>query len=146
MDVNNEVYQKLQEFANKHKVVFVDEGSVGFGRACVGFTKGGGYVDFNPIMPPDYKRIFPNDEGVRPDIKDVYHKHDCFAVLVHDEDYDEGLRQLCSWIDELETKGGVDLIVYPTGNTGIQAALGGMSNFAFRLKSDREKHGIEGEL
>lgn len=129
--------QYLQEFANKHGIVLEKEGEVGFGRSCVGFTHGSGYIDFNPCkMGGDYKDIKElYDERLwAPDEVDSYHKHQCLAVLVHGDDYDEGLKQLEVWIRHLESQGEVEVVDYETGATGIQAVLSGHMGKAIKLK------------
>lgn len=47
-----------ERFAVDHKVIFDDEGEVGFGRECVGFRDGGKYIDHNPCTSGgDYEPI-----------------------------------------------------------------------------------------
>lgn len=89
--MNQELRNKLEQFALKHKLILEEAGEVGFGRPCVGFLKGTGYVDYNATVHPDYKPAFPDDEYYEPPVPDAYHKHDCLAVLVHDDDYDSAL-------------------------------------------------------
>ena len=137
MDFTNPIYQNLLRFANKHKLVLEDHGEVGFGRPCVGFMHGDCYVAFNPSSHPDFelipelydKRLRP-PEGVR-----AYHKHDCLAVLVENNEtsFDEGLRQLNEWVNHLEAQGEIEVVTYATGATGIQAIFSGTRAKAIRF-------------
>lgn len=48
--MNYEQAKKIcQDFANKHKLIFEEEGECGFGRECVGLSIGDSWLDFNPI-------------------------------------------------------------------------------------------------
>ena len=127
---------KFKEFAFKHKLIFVDDGEVGFGRPCVGFlAPGGSYVDFDPYHAETFEPIFPENEGViftPSGVKDAYHKHDCMAVLVRGENYDEALRQLELWVDHLEHI-GVEVESFKTGAKGFQAMISGVIGYAFRV-------------
>lgn len=137
MDANNPIYQNLQRFANEHRVIFQDKGKVGFGRPCVGFiSQGGNYVDYEPISYADYEPILGFDNSPRPsdNITDAYHKHNCLAVLVRDENYDEALRQLNEWVIEMEAKGPVEIAEYETGAVGMQAMFSGVIGYAIRYK------------
>lgn len=109
-----------QDFANKHKVIFNDEGECGFGRECVGFESGERWIDFNPYKHPDYTPIeeLQCDGVLPPDGVNNYHKHDCLAVLGRGE---EAVMQLARWVLSMESKGDVKIITYNTGATGMQA-------------------------
>ena len=121
----------IQEFANRFKLIFEDDGEVGFGRKCVGLTNGNNYVDYNPTQFPDYdyveefydKRLF----DIIPE--NAYHKCNCLAVLGNDE---SSIIQLSEWIDKLKELGAV-VEKYKTGATGIQALFSGTENYAVKL-------------
>lgn len=133
----DEARANCQRFANAHKLVFEDRGEVGFGRPCVGFTKGNGYVEYNPLSrADDYRRIpeFADDRLYAPDGVEAYHKHDCLAVLVRDEDYDAAIRQLDQWVRHLESLGTVEVVSYETGATGFQAVISGVIGYALRVR------------
>jgi hypothetical protein len=134
MSENN---NKLDAFAKKHALKLEKMGEVGFGRPCVGFIAGNGYVDYNALKYPNLTPAFPQDDPYCPpeDVKDAYHKHDCLAVLVYNEDYEEALRQLNIWVEDIESRGGK---IYPfeTGATGIQAMLSGRTGWALRFKGE----------
>ena len=49
--------ENIKEFANRFKLIFEEEGEVGFGRECVGLTNGSNYVDYNPISGPNYDYV-----------------------------------------------------------------------------------------
>lgn len=140
MNKTDPIYLDLQRFANEHKVILEDHGECGFGRPCVGFVRGRGYVDYRPCAYPDFKPIetFDDDRLCPPDdAPDAYHKHDCLAVLAHGpedaEDYDEALRQLHIWVKHLESLGPLEVVSYSTGATGIQAVFGGVTGWAIRV-------------
>ena len=139
-EIMNELMKKLNDFAEKHGVKFEANGEVGFGRPCVGFLKNDAYIDFTPYNMDTFDPVFPNDERlVEPDgVEDAYHKHDCMAVLVHDDDYEKALNQLSVWVDYLEGV-GVKLVEYKNGHTGINALLHGTAGWAFRRVSDLEE-------
>lgn len=145
---------KVQSFANKHKVVFEDHGSVGFGRPCVGLTKGSGYVDFNPhryafkpfALNPDIETIeelYDRRLGAPDSVADAYHKHDCLAVLVKSceacddadercpEHYDAAILQLADWVAHLESI-GAEVVTYETGRQGVHLLVGGPVAYAVR--------------
>jgi len=128
----------VQDFANKHKLVFQDHGECGFGRPCVGLLHGDSYVDYRPMRkapPPDYYvRVFENDDFryVPEDVPDAYHKHDCIAVLVHNDDYELAIRQLAAWVLYLDAN-NAKVVEYPTGESGIGAFLHGLVGHAFRV-------------
>lgn len=133
-----EVISKLQAFANKHNIFLEQEGECGFCRPCVGFLKYSNYVDYNPgkFVDNKYKYIL-GDYDTRlnsPGGVESYHKHNCLAVLVHDGDYETGLRQLLQWVEHLEEQGELVIEKYDTGNTGMQAVLTGTHSYAIRFK------------
>lgn len=135
--MNKKLRKKLEKFALKHKLILEEESEVGFGRPCVGYTKGYGYVDFNPYLSDgtlDF--VFPDDEYYEAPVKDAYHKHDCLCVLVRGGDYNKALVQLGEWVDDIEKRGGY-IVEYETGATGIQALLTGVTGHAFRFNGDK---------
>lgn len=127
----DEYKDNIQKFANKHKLVFNDEGECGFGRDCVGLLHGDQYVAFNPYSQPDYEPIEDFQDDRFNDIapSDAYHKHDCIAVLGHGE---EPLKQLSEWVDKLDELGAT-VESYVTGATGIQALISGAYGNAIKL-------------
>jgi hypothetical protein len=128
-----------RQFANKHKVIFEDKGECGFGRPCVGFIRGSGYIAHNPCTSGDYSPIaeFADDRLYPPvPVPDAYHKHDCLAVLARGDEpnYEKAIEQLAAWVKHLESLGEVEVGQYETGATGLQAALSGMLGWAVRIK------------
>jgi hypothetical protein len=155
MEKTNPIWQNLQRFANDHKVILQDRGEVGFGRPCVGFLGGHGYVDFNPYRykqgeegRQDFEHVPElQDDRLRPPrdtVTDAYHKHDCLAVLVHNDDYDEGLRQLNLWVEHLEAQGRVEIVEYDTGAVGLQAAMTGFIGRAVVIRDKQEAASEQG--
>ncbi|MCK5607461.1 hypothetical protein KAR91_36595 [Candidatus Pacearchaeota archaeon] len=154
MDKKSKAWKRMQEFANEHKLILEDKGEVGFGRPCVGIIGSEGYIEFNPMrykegdmrLNPDLVYAFPDDKSFfPPPVEDAYHKHECLCVLVHDDDYDKALIQLDEWIQVLIKK-KVVVVKYPTGANGMAIVLQGVIGSAFRLESDREDHGLKGEI
>ena len=68
------------------------EGNVGFGRECVGITRGESYPEYY-WYSGSHERADPNGEVFVP--SEAYHKHPCVAVLGHGE---EPERQLFEWL------------------------------------------------
>lgn len=126
----------IQEFANRFKLIFEEEGECGFGRECVGLMKGSNYVDYNPINNAscDYVKGFYNEKLYEIVPKNAYHKHNCLAVLGRGE---SSIIELSEWVDKLNKLGAV-VERYATGATGIQAMLSGTHNYAVRIP--RNKH------
>lgn len=130
------ISQNLQRFANAHKIVLEDHGEVGFGRPCVGFTHGNSYVDIHPLNMATYDRIWPDDDRLNaPSGVAAYHKHDCLAVLVDNDDYTEALCQLDVWVRHLESQGELEVVDYNTGVSGVQAMFSGVLGHALRFKA-----------
>lgn len=131
MKTLEECRANILEFANRFKLIFEDEGEVGFGRECVGLTNGNNYVDYNPTSHPDYDYITEFYSPVFFQIAppNAYHKHDCLAVLGRGED---AIRQLSDWVDKLNEM-GVVVEKYKTGATGFQAIISGTENYAVRI-------------
>lgn len=126
MNKTEEQYRaNIQEFANKHKIVFDDEGETGFGRPCVGLSHGDNWVAFNPTNSTTYGHIeeFYNEklEEIQP--PNAYHKHDCLAVLGRGE---EAIKQLSDWVDALKEL-NAEIKTYETGAEGLQALLTGLT-------------------
>lgn len=133
------VRARIQAFANKHKLIFEDKGECGFGRSCVGLNTGGNWLNYNPYKLNDNYDPIPefNDDRLRaPGDVDAYHKHDCFAVLVHDEDYAKAIRGLDEWITHILSQGEVEVAEFDTGAVGIQALLSGLTGKALRYKAN----------
>lgn len=129
-----ECKQNIQEFANKNKLIFNDEGEAGFGRECVGLTNGSNWVDYNPTSYPDHDYIKEFHDERFYDIcpEDAYHKHNCIAVLGRG---DNAVRQLSEWVDKLKD---LDVVVeqYYTGATGMQAILSGSTGYAVKITTN----------
>ncbi len=123
--------ENIQEFANRFKIIFEDEGECGFGRECVGLTSGTSYIDYNPHKHPDYDQIeeFYDERLSQIAPPNAYHKHDCLAVLGRG---DEAIRELSDWVDKLNELGAV-VEKYSTGATGIQAMISGLVGHAVRI-------------
>jgi glycyl-tRNA synthetase beta subunit len=121
----------IQEFANRFKLIFEDDGEVGFGRKCVGLINGSNYVDYNPTQYPNYDYVEEFYDERLFDIvpENAYHKHNCLAVLGNEE---TSIIQLSEWIDKLKELGAV-VEKYKTGATGIQALITGTENYAIKL-------------
>jgi len=123
----------IQEFANKHKLVFEDEGECGMGRECVGLIRNNSWVSFNPIDSVNYDYIdgFYSDKFYDISPEDAYHKHDCLAVLGRGE---KAINQLAEWVEKLNEL-NVTVESYATGATGFQAMLSGVTGLAVKLPS-----------
>ncbi len=129
-----EYRNNIQKFANKHKILFEDEGECGFGRECVGLLKGGNYIAFNPNSQAENTRGEAIDEFYDDRFYDIqpslaYHKYDCLAVLGRG---DESIIQLSNWVDELN-KLNATIEEYKTGATGLQAIISGYSSYTFKI-------------
>lgn len=135
MTLSSEDRAILEAFAEKHELEFNEQGEVGFGRPCVGFTRAESYVAFNPYND-GYEHVLNfYDERLSPpaDVDDAYHKHDCLCVLVHDDNYDEALRQLVLWVKHLESV-GVEVAKYQSSSHSIKAFLtGDRTSYALRV-------------
>lgn len=136
-DINHrsleECREVIQEFANRFKLIFEEEGECGFGRECVGLSDGVNYVDYNPIdmVKYDYIKEFFDERFYDIAPTDAYHKHNCLAVLGRGE---EAIRQLADWVDKLNEI-GVVVAKYKTGATGLQAMFTGTHNYAVRVQN-----------
>lgn len=128
--------EKIFAFANKHGILFVEKGECGFGRPCVGLNRGdGSWLDYNPLSDTTYGPIFPYDSRLcAPEGVDAYHKHDCFAVLVSDDNYESAIDQLEKWIEHLEAQGELEVVSFKTGASGIQAIISGVNGKALKFK------------
>ena len=120
-----------ERFAIAHRVIFEDEGEVGFGRSCVGFvTRAGGYVSYNPRNAKEYELI---EELVCPeaeppeDAPDAYHKHDCMAILGRGA---SAIGQLAAWVRSLERAGKVAVVQFETEAEGLQLLTSGFYGYA----------------
>jgi hypothetical protein len=123
--------ENIQEFANRFKLIFEDEGECGFGRECVGLTNGSNWIDYNPTVYPDHDFLEEFKDSRLWDIapEDAYHKHDCLAVIGRG---DNAIRQLSEWVDRLnELEATVER--YETKATGMQAFFSGTTGLAIKL-------------
>lgn len=129
--MKTEDYKKvIQDFANKHKLIFEDEGECGFGRECVGLTSGSNWVEYNPCDSINYNRIedFYCEEFYDITPEDAYHKHECLAVLGRGP---EAIKQLGEWVTSLNEI-GVTIETFNTGATGMQAMISGVTGRAIK--------------
>lgn len=101
----------LELWAARNKCYVQVKGEVGFGRPCVGICFGQSYVDL-PQYPheaehgSDEMTDYYSQTKLLPSApEDAYHKHDCLAVLVHNDDYDKALEQLWDWVGVLSQQG-----------------------------------------
>lgn len=106
------------KFAERNNLTFSENGSVGFMRPCVGFMRGNRYIDYNPYdwQGDDIKRI-PETESPLSNppsklVPDAYHKHDCMAVLVQEDDVRGAVVQLAEWVRHLERGGDVKIVPF----------------------------------
>lgn len=140
--------ERIEAFCLKHKLIFEERGEVGFGRECVGLlSKRGGYLDYNPFSLAE---PFASIDGLQDHrlrapltVKDAYHKHECFAILVEGEDYGEAIRQLAIWVEYLESLGELEIVSYETGATGMQVMMSGLVGYALKVKE--VAHGENGK-
>ena len=134
-----ETKEYLEKFTEQHGLTLVAKGECGFGRPCVGFTKPkrngiDSYVDYNPIDSTTFEDIWERDERLyAPDGVNSYHKVECLAVLVDNDDYDAGLDQLATWMRAIEAHGPPQIVEYRTGASGIQAMVTGSHGWALRI-------------
>lgn len=115
-------YEICQQFAVKHGLTFEDHGLIGLDRECVGFKFDGEFIDYDPFIGDD--TLLNEKEACYPpeSVIDEYNRHTYLAVLVHDDNYDEAIRQLAIWVKDMSN---VQVIKYATGITGLQALLSG---------------------
>lgn len=128
-----ECIKGIQEFANKHKVIFEDEGECGFGRECVGLTNGSQWIAFNPYDKNTYEPLpeYHSDKFYEISPEDAYHKSDCIAVLGRGA---EAIRQLHEWITKLDEL-NVVMASIPTGASDpITLMLQGTHTPIFMIK------------
>lgn len=95
-------------------------GECGIGRPCVGLNKGGSWVDY-----PDWPNAFVELP------EDAYHKHNCVAVLIHDDDPEPAWRQLRSWLLAIMGDGWRVETITRENQSPVEAILHGM--FLHRL-------------
>lgn len=107
--------------------VIITEGECGFGRPCVGVSDGSKWVDWRATTgAPDYKPIPGEYDGWVPN--DAYHKHDCVAVLVHNDNAELAWIQLAAWLNAIILNGWTVLHETRTPADAIDALMGGMSS------------------
>lgn len=82
----------MTEWAAKWGGALQLNGTVGFGRECVGILLGSAYLDYSHIYD-----LEPQPEFWAPE--DSYHKHDCVAVLGHGDDSIDQLYEWVKWLD-----------------------------------------------
>lgn len=132
MTKNKSRDERLQAFADQHGITLEKKGEVGFGRPCVGFLKGNNYVDYPPVYGgPNYDEIIADCDF--PTVENAYHKYNCLAVLVENEDYEKALDELLEWVEKMEARGPVRVQTYRTGHTGLQAMVSGTLGHVIEL-------------
>ena len=130
----------LTDFASRIGVVFIEDGSCGFGRPCAGIGLHGKWIDHNPTrMRAPYDNVPGTECDVcwAPEGINSYHKHDCFAVLKEDDSAEqtaEAVIGLALWIGKLEAAGTVELVEYDTGLRGVEAMLQGERSKCFVVR------------
>ena len=147
MDID-QAKEICNRFASTFKLIFKEEGEVGFGRECVGFvTEHGSYLDYHPYSST-YKPGEINVSGFEeikefakvnlhaPDGIESYHKHDCLAVLGSG---DEAIIQLAKWVLHMEAQaekanGQLFVAEYDTGRRGMQAMFSGATGRAIGVR------------
>jgi len=131
MKTIEECKANIQEFANRFKLIFDEQGEIGIGRECVGLRDGLCYVACNPTRHTDYEYIDKFYDERLSDIapKNAYHKADYIAVLGRGE---TAIRELSEWVEKLNELGAV-VETYNTGATGIQATFSGVYGHAVRI-------------
>lgn len=87
----------LKEYAFKNKGILHLDGSVGFGRDCVGISFNDSYPDYW-WFDEQYERIDSNGEVWIPE--GAYHKHDCVCVLGHGEESEARLYEWYRWFED----------------------------------------------
>ena len=109
----------LKLWAESLGCALVVKGEVGFGRTCVGIVEPniGHYVDINPYSTAgdvsDWDYIFDEADCLYPNhdtVPNAYHKHSCLSVLVIEDDYDEAINQLHTWVTDILSKGAVEVV------------------------------------
>ena len=111
----------ITEWAARYGATLQLNGQVGIGRPCVGVLKGDHYID-----SADVKWGGDRFAGDWWEPEDSYHKHDCVAVLNHDDD-EAALAQLYEWVKWLDGHGyGIEEI-YREPSSQIDLALNGIS-------------------
>lgn len=117
MTVNPGRIRYLTEWATRWSATLQLEGSIGFGRDCVGILKGSSYIDYMHIYD-----LEPQPEFWSPE--DAYHKHDCLAVLGHGDD---AINQLYEWVTWLDSHGWTVEVVDRQPDHALDAMFHGFS-------------------
>lgn len=118
----------IQEFANRHGLVFDANGEIGFGRPCVGLRHGDCFAYYNPYGAEELHddRLYPPDS-----VGNAYHKDNCVAVLGSGDD---AIRQLADWLRHYDEV-GVEIYMRPLKHDNVIAAmLHGPVAATFRVK------------
>ena len=94
---HQEKIEWMAMWAVKNHCALELEGSVGFGRACVGIITNTVYPDYQ-WFDKDYNRVDNNGEVWIPE--QAYHKHECVAVLGRGEEAESQLYEWLQWFDK----------------------------------------------
>ena len=86
----------MKDYATRNNVVLELEGSVGFGRECVGISRSETYPDYQ-WYNDDYE---PQANEIEFLPTDAYHKHPCVAVLGRGEVAESQLYEWLKWFDD----------------------------------------------
>lgn len=120
----------LIEWCERYGLTLQTKGEVGFGRPCVGILYGQSYVDYDWDLFGTAAVWTPADS---------YHKHDCLAVLVHNDDYVTALDQLYEWVVWLiEHNVGIEVQSRETYNKDgvgrqLELLMGGMTQAKLKV-------------
>ena len=123
----------MQEYCGKYGLELELEGTCGFGRPCVGVLVNDLYPDY-AWYSADYSRQADKNGRVWTP-EHAYHKHECVAVLVTDENTQEAAEdELFNWLWWFESNG----FVVETGKleqrTGLDEIFGQDSYYARMVK------------
>lgn len=130
--LNVENYRKnILDFCQHHGINFEENGTVGLGRACIGLSRNGNYVNYNPRYGTTQNYIEELfDERLNKIVPELAHpNYKCFAVLGRGVD---SLQQLSGWIDDLK-KLNVIITEYQTHSDGVQFLFRGAKGLTVKI-------------
>lgn len=123
----------MQKYCNEHGLELELDGTCGFGRPCVGVLINGLYPDYIWYSADYSRRIDKNGRVWVP--KHAYHKHECVAVLVTDENTQESAEdELFNWLWWFENNGFVVETRELEHRTVLDKILGQDSYYARMVK------------